>query len=248
MGQAFIQFLADFGQPVFQLEPSVGGYKTRQIEKGSLFPTIDTERGLATARFMQELLHVSPPDTLEMSWDGQVALLRQGQVAMAYEWAGRAAQLTGFGGAGKLEFLPHPTGVLPSETGKRRNIAPIGGFAFGIPKNISPSRLRTAWNAIEWLSSPEILKLLIQHGGHVSPRFSVAADPDVRELSPVISAVDRMARRGEIRLWPRPPVSDYSNMVTILGEEIHDMLSGKQTAARALSRAQERAEAGMEMS
>lgn len=245
IGQAFIQFLADFGQPAFQFERSVDGYKTSRLGNGSLKPTIDTERGRATLQFMLDLLKVSPPGTLDMTWDGQVELLREGRVAMAYEWAGRAAQLTGFTAAGELGFLPHPVGDFTADTRQRSNIAPIGGFAFGIPTNIEPSRLQTAWNAIEWLSSREVIKLLVQHGGYVTPRISVGADPDVRQLSPVITAIDRMAKRGEIRLWPRPPVPRYSSVVSILGEEIHDMLSGKQSIAVALKRSQERAEADL---
>lgn len=242
VGQAFIQFLADFGQPAFQLERSVGGYRTSRLSSRSVLPTIDTERGHETAQFMLDLLSVSPPNTLDMSWDGQVDLLREGRVAMAYEWAGRVAQLTGFAKAGELEFLPHPIGDFLKDARSRSNIAPVGGFAFGIPANIDPLRLKTAWNAIEWLSSPEIIKLLVQHGGYVTPRISVGADPDVRQLSPVIAAVDRMAKRGQIRLWPRPPVPRYSSVVSILGEEIHDMLSGKQSISQALKRSQQRAE------
>lgn len=242
-GQAFIQFLADFGQPVFELERSVGGYQTSGFDHRSLKPLIDTPRGHATARFMRELLDFSPPDTLTMSWGSQVDLLRQGRVAMAYEWASRAAQLTGFTSAGDLGFLPHPVGEFAGEESRRANVAPIGGFAFGIPSNIPPARLQTAWNAIEWLSSREVIKLLAQYGGYVTPRISVGADPDVQQLSPMIAAVDRMAKRGQIRLWPRPPVASYSAIVSILGEEVHDMLSGKQSIADALKRSQQRAEA-----
>lgn len=242
IGQAFIHFLADFGQPVFQFARSVGGFQTSRFSDQSLKPQIETDCGHLAAQFMVDLLEVSAPDVLSTGWDGQVALLRAGKVAMAYEWASRAAQLTGLPSGVELDFLPHPTGEISGEGQPRSNMAPIGGFAFSIPKNIAPSRLRMAWNAIEWMSSPEIIKLLVQHGGHVTPRISVGADPAVRQLSPMISAVDQMARRGQIRLWPRPPVAGYSAVVAILGDEIHDMLSGKQSISQALGRAQERAE------
>lgn len=242
VGQAFIQFLADFGQPILELERSVGGFKTSRFDQQSLKPLIDTERGYAAAEFMVELLKFSPPDTLSMSWDGQIDLLREGRVAMAFEWASRASQLAGFATAGELGFLPHPVGEFKSDIQRRSGVAPIGGFAFGIPTNIKPARLQTAWNAIEWLSSPEVIKLLVQHGGYVTPRISVGADPDVQQLSPMISAVDQMAKRGQIRLWPRPPVASFSSIVSILGEEIHDMLCGKQSIAVALKRSQQRAE------
>lgn len=242
IGQAFIQFLADHGQPVFHLERSVDGYKTDQIDPATLRPAITTERGHVTARFMLELLEVSPPEVLQFGWGGQVDLLREGRVAMAYEWASRAAQLVSARPIRELGFLPHPVGVVPGAVEQRNGLAPIGGFAFGIPANIDPARLDTAWSAIEWLSSPEVIKLLVQHGGYVTPRVSVGMDPDVRRVSPMIGAVDQMARAGQIRLWPRPPVATYSAVVEILGEEIHDMLLGKRGIAEALGRAQDRAD------
>ncbi|MDP5218904.1 extracellular solute-binding protein [Ruegeria sp. 2205SS24-7] len=243
VGQAFIQFLADFGQPVFELQRSIDGHNLTVSNQQTLRPMIDTERGRATARFMIDLLKVSAPHTLTMGWEGQVNLLREGRVAMAYEWASRAAQLSGFASARTLGFLPHPTGLFPKDKAPRASVAPVGGFAFGIPSNIATDSLTKAWHAIEWLASPEVIKLLVQHGGHVTPRISVAADPDVQQLSPMIAAVDQMARRGEIRLWPRAPVPSYSTVVSILGEEIHDMLLGRQTVEQALKRSQDRAEA-----
>ena len=243
VGQAFIQFLADFGQPVVDLDRSIEGYRTDHAARRSFKPLIDTERGHATAEFMLQLLDVSPPDTLRMGWEGQVELLRQGSVAMAYEWASRATQLSGVPTLGQLGFLPHPTGRLNGEDKARANMAPIGGFAFGIPSNVAPKRRATAWNAIEWLSSPEVVKLLAQHGGYVTPRRSVAQDPDVQRLSPMIATVERMASRGQINLWSRAPVAGYSAMVAILGQEIHAMLSGDQSVSQALARAQARAEA-----
>lgn len=243
VGQAFIQFLADFGQPVIDLERAIDGYRTDHVTRQRFRPLIDTARGHATAEFMLRLLEVSAPGTLQMGWDGQVELLRQGSVAMAYEWASRATQLSGAPTLGQLGFLPHPTGRLPGEDKPRSNVAPIGGFAFGIPANVAPARLAVAWNAIEWLSSPQVIKLLAQHGGYVTPRHSVALDPDVQRLSPMIATVERMASRGQINLWSRPPVAGYSAMVGILGEEIHAMLSGTQTVRQALRQAQARAEA-----
>ncbi|MEM8664284.1 MAG: extracellular solute-binding protein [Pseudomonadota bacterium] len=242
-GQSFIQFLADHGQPVYHLERAIDGYKTSHLDPRALKPAIDTPRGHATARFMLELLKVSPPGVLDLNWGGQVDLLREGRAAMAYEWASRAAQLVSARSMRDIEFLPHPVGVFQDDDRQRNHIAPIGGFAFGIPANIDPARVQTAWSAIEWLSSPEVIKLLVQHGGYVTPRHSVGSDPDVRAISPMIGAVERMARDGQIRLWPRPPVPSYAAMVEILGEEIHDMLAGVRSVAEALARAQDRADA-----
>ncbi len=241
-GQAFIQFLADFGQPVFNLERAVDGYKTSNFSEDVLRPSIDTERGRFAAAFMRETIRFAPPDILEMSWGDQVDFLREGRIALAYEWASRAAQLTSTASTGELGFLPHPIGVTPIDRRKRRNLAPVGGFCFGIPANIDPDRTQLAWRTIRWLASPPIVKLMVQQGGFVTPRMSVAVDRDVQKLSPVISAIDNMARKGQMRLWPRPPITEFSAVVSALGEEVHEMLKGNQSIDVMLARAQSRAE------
>jgi multiple sugar transport system substrate-binding protein len=83
------------------------------------------------------------------------------------------------------------------------------------------------------------------NGSLASPRFSVNRDPEVQALSPVIGVVDAIARKGVLRAWPRPPVPGISALITIAGEEIHDMLSGVKSRSVALATAQSRAEAVM---
>jgi multiple sugar transport system substrate-binding protein len=241
VGQAFIQFLADFGQPVLNLRRVVDGYDATHATGKELAPQINTPRARAVAEFMLALLEFSPPNILDMDWDEQVALIDQGRVAMSYEWASRASRLSSTSpSVDNLGFLPHPVGSTPLDNTPRDNVSPIGGFVLGIPANIDPERVPLAWRAIEWFTSPEVIKLFVQHGSYVMPRFSVAADPEVRRLSPVIPAVDQMAKRGQLRLWPRPPVAEYPAIVAILGEEVHDMLARKQSVRQTLSRAQGR--------
>jgi multiple sugar transport system substrate-binding protein len=49
-----------------------------------------------------------------------------------------------------------------------------------------------------------------------------------------------MAKKGQLRLWPRPPVAEYPAIVAILGSEVHDMLSRKQSVRQTLTRSQRR--------
>jgi multiple sugar transport system substrate-binding protein len=246
VGQVFIQFLADFGQPLLNLRRVVDGYDATHVSGKEFAPLIDTPRGRATAEFMLDLLEFSPPQILDMSWDEQIILLNEGRAAMAYEWASRASRLTPTSPtSSNLGFLPHPVGSTKLDDRPRDNVSPIGGFALGIPANVDPERVPLAWRAIEWFTSPEVIKLFVQHGSYVMPRFSVAADPEVRRLSPVIPAVDAMAKKGQLRLWPRPPVAEYPAIVAILGEEVHDMLARKQSVRQTLSRAQARVDALM---
>jgi multiple sugar transport system substrate-binding protein len=246
VGQAFIQFLADFGQPILDLRRVADGYDATHVTGKEFAPLIDTPRARATAEFMIDLLEFSPPNILDMSWDEQIALLDEGRVTMCYEWASRASRLSPTSpSVGNLGFLPHPIGSTKLDDKPRDNVSPIGGFVLGIPANVDSNRMAMAWRAIEWFTSPEVIKLFVQHGSYAMPRFSVAADPEVRRLSPVIPAVDAMAKKGQLRLWPRPPVAEYPSIVAIMGEEVHDMLSRKQTARQMLTRAQGRVDSLM---
>src|SRR5262249_46754203 len=123
---------------------------------------------------------------------------------------------------------------------RRKHVSPIGGLVLGIPSNIDPKRRELAWNALLWLTSPEVIKLLVARGGIVSPRFSVAAAPEVRKLSPGTAAGDEIAKGGELGLCPRPPVAEYQKIIDILGEEIHAMLRRDKTIKAALNAAQNR--------
>jgi len=95
------------------------------------------------------------------------------------------------------------------------------------------------------LTSAEAIKLYIENGSLVSPRFSVSSDPEVQRISPLISIVDKMARDGVLQVWPRPPVPEIVNIIDIAGEELHDMLLGQKNLSTALSDAQNRADALM---
>ena len=97
------------------------------------------------------------------------------------------------------------------------------------------------------LTSPQTIKLYIENGSLVSPRFSVSMDPKVRQISPLISKVDEMARFGVLQMWPRPPVPEISNIIAIVGEEMHDMLIGVKSIDEALNNSQNRADAIMRM-
>ena len=95
------------------------------------------------------------------------------------------------------------------------------------------------------LTSSQAIKLYIENGSLVSPRFSVSADPEVQRISPLISIVDDMARNGVLQIWPRPPVPEIVDIISIAGEELHDMLLGRKSVHSALRDAQNRADAVM---
>lgn len=239
LGHTFLMVLAAFGRPVLDLAPIGDGFDAQKLDGERLRPMIDTPEGAQTADYLSNLMAFSPPNILAMSWFERVAAYAAGEVAMAYGYTLLAPYFeldVNSPARGNTGFLPHPRGP------KGQNIAPVGGYALGIPANIDPQRAEAAFRALQLLTSAEACKLYLMNGSLVSPRFSVSADPEVRALSRVVGAVDEFTRTGQLQLWPRPPAPEISEIITICGEELHDMCRGLKTARQALAEAQNRAD------
>jgi len=242
LGHTFLMTLADFGQPVLDLPRIAGGFDTDHLAEGRYWPTIDTDAGLAAAEFLLELLDYSPTDILSMSWYERIRPYASGAIGMAYGYTLLAPyfELDETSPAcGQTGYLPHPAGPGANP------IAPVGGYVLGIPANLQPDRVAAAVEALCVFTSPEAQKLYVLNGSRTNPRYSVAADPEVRRASPIFEAVDGMSWRDELQFWPRPPVPEIGRIIKICGEELHDMLRGIVTPRDALARSQERAEALM---
>ena len=240
LGHTVLMALADFGQPVLDLPAIAGGFDCAELSSGDHRPTIDTEAGRDAADFLLALLDCSPPDILSMSWYERIRPYAAGTVAMAYGYTLLAPYFEldpDSPACGQTGFLPHPPG--PGGT----PVAPVGGYALGIPANLAPERRAAAAEALAVFTSPEAQKLYVQNGSRTNPRYSVGADPEVRRVSPIFGAVEQMSWRDELQFWPRPPVPQVSDLIRICGEEFHDMLRGLKTPRETLRAAQSRADA-----
>ncbi|WP_299742965.1 extracellular solute-binding protein [Devosia sp.] len=242
LGHTFMVTMAAHGQPIVNLGRTGDGFLTEDTAQEHLRPMFDSEAAQAAADYLADLLAVSPPGILSMTWYDRARVYASGHTALAYahtllanlfecDPASPAYRKTG--------YLPQPMGL------SGRSISPLGGYALAVPSNITPERVAPAWAALGALTSASAAKLFMANGSLASPRFSVNRDPEVQALSPVIGVVDAIARKGVLRAWPRPPVPGISALIAIAGEEIHDMLSGFKTPAVALATAQSRAEAVM---
>ena len=203
LGHTVLMTLADFGQPVLDLPKIAGAFRTDHLAEGNYRPTIDTEAGLRAAEFLLELLRYSPPDILSMSWYERIRPYAAGKIAMAYGYTLLAPyfELDKTSPAhGQTGYMPHPAGP------GGRQIAPVGGYVMGIPSNLAPDRISDAVEALSIFTSPEAQKLYVQNGSRTNARYSVGADPEVRNASAIFEAVDAMSWRDELQFWPRPPV------------------------------------------
>jgi multiple sugar transport system substrate-binding protein len=239
IASTFMFLMGCCGECILRIPKSSLSHGVDEARGEQLRPQIDSEAGLHVLDYLHQLLEVSPPDILEMDWDRRTTAFLSGQTALAYCWTVRAARFeTDVSSAVKrrVNYLPQPRG--PS--GASNN--PIGGFLLCIPSNLPEDRIELAFEAIAWMTSPEAMKANVQNGFPVAPRFSVSADPEAAATSPIVSIVDRLAKRNMLKAWPRPPVPEYLSLEAILGEEIHGALRGEVSDRAALKAAQEKAD------
>jgi multiple sugar transport system substrate-binding protein len=242
VGHSFIMIMSAFGQPVVNLRRTADGFDAEHVADENLRPMFLSLEARQTAEYLLELLEVSPPDVLRMTWYDRARAFGQGRAAMAYSHSLLAPVHESDKASPsyrKTGYLPHPTG------GRARPIVPMGGYSLAIPSNIAPDRIDQVWRALEALTSASAAKLYLMNGSLASPRVSVSRDPQVAALSPWVGAVDGMAAQGYLRMWPRPPVPGIADLIAIAGEEIHDMLRREKTVQEALTRSQNRTDVHM---
>ena len=235
IASTFMFLMACCGESILALPKSRLFFTVDEATGEELRPRVLSQAGLDVLDYLHRLVQYSPPDILEMDWDRRTTAFLHGQTALAYCWTVRAARFE-YDIASvvkrKVAYLQQPRG--PS--GASNN--PIGGFLLCIPTNLPEERVQLAFEAVAWMTSPEAMKANVQNGFPVAPRFSVSADPEAARTSPIVSVVDRLAKRDLLKAWPRPPVPEYRSIEAILGEEIHKALRGEASDREALANAQ----------
>lgn len=242
LGHSFIMLMGAFGQPVINLRRTDSGFRASRVLGEEHRPMMLSDQAFAVAEYMKELLSYSPSKILSMSWYERAKSYASGECAMSYCYSLIAAIFTNDASSpahGKTGFLPHPAGAGTEA------IAPVGGYALAIPANIDEDRIDDAWTAIRTLTSPELLKQYVLNGSTTTSRFSVGRDPEISAVCPLMTEVEGLARRGELQYWPRPPIPEIVDIVSVVGKEIFLMLSGEVTVRVALETTQNRLDALM---
>jgi multiple sugar transport system substrate-binding protein len=239
VAHSFIQTLADFGSPIIDLTPTEDGYDVEEITGENFRPLIDTGAGRETLEFLREINQFAHPDSMRCDWDRRIAIFSKGAAAMTYGWSIRASKFEldeASPAHGNVEFMRHP-----AKPGVHR-ISPVGGFVLALPASLDEERAAIGWKVMEYLTRPELMKLYVQNGNLTSPRYSTSADPEVQAFSSMIRTVDQLEQQGELKIWPRPPIPEFSDLVALLGKEVHSALQGTKTVAAALADAQKQAD------
>ncbi|QOR40389.1 extracellular solute-binding protein [Billgrantia diversa] len=239
LGHTFSFLMAKFGQPILNLSRNERGYDFQHASGEELRPMFQSDAAYRACEYMLDILKYSPPNILSMAWYERAQSYATGEACMAYCYT-LLAPLIEFDRKspawGKTGYLPHPIG------NHGRVITPIGGYALAIPANLAEERIEDVWTALRHLTSANMSKLYILNGSLVTPRYSVSRDPEVTRLSPLIEIVDDMARKDILQAWPRPPVPGVTDVISIAGHEIFEVLDGRRSIKKALAMAQDRAD------
>lgn len=231
IAHSFMFFLASAGGSVIDI-PRKHENWLDSLDPSNPKLRIDSDEGLVAIDYMRRLAEVSPPNIETFDAEMNLTAFMSGHAAMSYSWTMRAARMEHELGSKVKRRVAYLT---PPVHKGRQVTAPVGGFLLTIPAYIDAERKREVVNAIAWMASPEAMKAHVRNGFPVAPRFSVCADPEALASSPIVSFVDRMARRHELNTWSRPPIPEYVAIEAALGAEIYSAVFEGKPPKAALS-------------
>ena len=235
IAHSFMFFLASAGGSVIDI-PRKHENWLDSIDPRNPKLTLNSDEGLSAIDYMRRLIEVSSPGIEGFDAEHNLNSFMSGHAAMSYSWSMRASRLEHDPGSRVKRRVAYLT--PPARKG-RQVTAPVGGFLLTIPAYIDAERKRDIVNAIAWMASPEAMKAHVQNGFPVAPRFSVCADPEALASSPIVSFVDRMARRHELNTWSRPPIPEYVAIEAALGTEIYAAVFEGKPPRQALAAVEE---------
>jgi len=242
IGHTFLMIMAAFGQPIIDLARTKEGFDTANIRSEHMRPMFLSLEARQTAEYLLEILPYSVPNVLDMAWYDRALTYKSGKTALAYSHTMLAPLYETDVNAPayrRTGYLPHPHGP------RGKPIVPLGGYGLAVPANLASERVEPVMIALKAMTSANAAKLYLMNGSLASPRRSVSLDPEVRALSPMVSVVHDMAVSGVVRMWPRVPIPEITDIIRIAGDEIHTLLMGEKSIGAALRDAQDRSDALM---
>lgn len=183
---------------------------------------IDSEAGRRVIEYLRELIPYSPVELRSLHWARNAQIFGSGRAAMCYHWSNRYGMLDSHAllqKGGRIGLQLHPT-LAPG----MKPISPLGGALLAIPSRNAERAVKSAWNAVETLTSPELMKYFVLHGAAGNARHSVAEDRYVLQRNRVIAVMDRLAKASGIQAFPCPAAPRYHDLTQILSDHLQALL------------------------
>ncbi|WP_341316425.1 extracellular solute-binding protein [Paraburkholderia sp. IMGN_8] len=199
---------------------------------------VDSEAGRRVIEYLRELIPYSPVQVRSVHWVRNAQIFGSGHAAMCYHWSNRYGMLDSHAllqKGGRIGLQLHPTfapGMTP--------VSPLGGALLAIPSRNGEVAATWAWNAVETLTSPELMKYFVLHGAAGNARHSVAEDRYVLQRNRVIAVMDQLAKTGGIQACPCPAAPRYHDLTQILSNHLQALLfDGTQDVCAGLGKLQD---------
>ena len=204
LGRAGITWNAAPGLPLAESFLQIlGAQGEMTFEDGVLL--IDNETAREVIDYLRALVPWSPPQLRGVNWTRNARIFGSGKAAMCYHWSNRYGMLDSH----ELLQKGVASGCNSIRYAGDSAISPLGGALLAIPARNGDAAKRRAWQAIETLTSPELMKYFVLHGAAGNARYSVAEDRYVLQRNRVIAVMDQLARSRTIQAFPPQPVLHY---------------------------------------
>lgn len=164
--------------------------------------------------FRQSLLPYMPPGIVADDHSQVVQMLSQKKVAMITEWSAFYPTLSTGPVASDL-------GIAPEPKGPKGAYAAFGGFAYMISSQVSKAKQNAGWLFMQWLTSKEMAKPLIENGAVVA-RQSADKNPAMQAKFPNLKPMVETWETATVPDW-RPQLQCYprfSDIVSNWGSQI----------------------------
>lgn len=141
-------------------------------------PTIDSDAGVRAATLFYEAAKYGPADTRALGQAEAIAVMQAGDSAQLQVVAAAADSFQNEANSnvvGKVGYAP-----LPVDPGGNPAVA-TGLWNLGIPAGLDDARARLALQFIDWVSSPDGMKVFAENGG-VPTNEKVYTDPGLSDV------------------------------------------------------------------
>jgi multiple sugar transport system substrate-binding protein len=194
---------------------------------------VNTPDSMNGIDFRQSLLPYMPPGIVSDDHSQVVEMLSQKRVAMITEWSAFYPTLSKSPVASDL-------GIAKEPKGPHGDYAAFGGFAYMISAQVPTAKQNAGWLFVQWLTSKEMAKPLIEHGAVVA-RQGVDKDADIQAKFPNLKPMVETWESATVPDW-RPQLQCYprfSDIVSDWGSRIElkqvDAKKGLDSMAKSLT-------------
>lgn len=159
--------------------------------------------------FRQSLLPYMPGGIVSDDHSQVVELFAQKKVAMITEWSAFYPTLAASG-------LGSDLGIAPEPKGPKGGYSAFGGFAYMVSSQVNQKHQDAAYLFIQWLTSKEMAKPLIE-GGAVVARQSADEDPTIQAKFPNLAPMVKTWETSTVPDW-RPQLGCYPRFSDIVSD------------------------------